>query len=131
MYRLNSRAYLYWHAGNMKPVRKQNPLAEHALVSRAKLDLGDRERVTEVKRAIHVGVREVSEPFRKPLTELSRCKVDHLVCVRRVGLEKALGRPARLRLLLKRDEDVAFARLDIRSVPMSVRHETLRAWGHT
>jgi len=47
----------------MESVGEQHPLAQQSLVTRTKLDLGDRKRVSQMKRAIHVGVWEVPEPL--------------------------------------------------------------------
>ena len=52
------------HPRAMEPMRKQSALPEQSLVTRAKLNLGYRESVAQVKRTIHVRIREVSKPSR-------------------------------------------------------------------
>lgn len=56
-------ADLDWHASTMEPMREQCPLAQQPLIARTKFDLGDRKRVPQVKRTVHVGVWEAPEPF--------------------------------------------------------------------
>jgi len=61
---------LDWHTGTMESVGEQHPLARQSLVTRTELDLGDRKRVSQMKRAIHIGVWEVPEPLGAFLLDL-------------------------------------------------------------
>jgi hypothetical protein len=47
----------------MESMGEQRSLAQQPLIARTKLDLGDRKRVSQVKRTVHVGVREAPEPL--------------------------------------------------------------------
>ena len=63
-------ADLDWHASTVKPMREQRPLAQQPLIARTKFDLGDRNRVPQVKRTVHIGEWEASEPFGMFLLDL-------------------------------------------------------------
>lgn len=47
----------------MEPVRKEDTFAQHPLISRGELNLGDGECMAEVKAAVHVREGKVAEPF--------------------------------------------------------------------
>lgn len=88
--------YLDGHASNVKAVREEDALAEHALVARCELNLGDGEGVAEVQGAIHVRVGEVSEPFGEVFLDVGGGDV---LCLFRgwgVNLEEAFCGPTSL-----------------------------------
>ena len=67
---MNCPTHLDGHSGDVETVRKEDPLAQHAMIPRSKLNLGYRECVSEVQRAVHVRKGKVAEPFREFLLDL-------------------------------------------------------------
>ena len=47
----------------MEPMRKQDPLPQHPLVTCVKFDFLDRKRMPQMQTAVHVGKWKVAEPF--------------------------------------------------------------------
>ena len=104
-------ANLDWHTSTMKPVGEQRPLAQQPLITRTKLDLGDRERVSQVKRAVHVREWEISEPLGVFLLDLCGRQSSQLIWGGGVDVEDILVFPFLLVSFLEVYQVVAFARL--------------------
>ena len=95
----------------MESVGEQRPLAQQPLVTRTKLDLGDRKRVSQMKRAIHVGVWEVPEPLGVFLLDLCRGQSSQLIWGGGVDMEDFFVFPFLLVSLFEVYQVVALARL--------------------
>ena len=109
--RVEMSGNLDWHAGAMKSVGEQHPLSQQSLITCTKLDLGDGERVSEMKRAIHVGVWEVSEPFGIFLLDLCGGQSSQLSWGGGIDVESLLVFPFLLVSLLEVYQVVTFSRL--------------------
>lgn len=92
--------HLDWHARTMEAVREQHPLPQHPLVSRCKLNLGNRESMSEVQGAVHVGVWKVAEPFGELLLDLDPGEALRLLEGRGIDLKDAFVLPPLLVFLL-------------------------------
>lgn len=92
---------------------EQHTLAKHALEPGRELDFRDGECMAKVQGAVHVRVREVSEPLGEPFLDLSGREALGLLGCRRVDLEDPLLRPSRLVLGLELLEGVALASLRV------------------
>jgi hypothetical protein len=77
----------------MEPMREQHPLAQHALETRRKLNLGHRERMPEMQRAVHVRKRKVAEPLGILFEDLRLGEARTLSERRRLDFEDALRAP--------------------------------------
>ena len=95
----------------MESVGEQRPLAQQSLVTRTKLDLGDRKRMSQMKRAIHVGEWEVPEPLGVFLLDLCGGQSSQLIWGGGVDVEDLFVSPLLLVSLLKVYQVVALARL--------------------
>ena len=107
---------------------EQRPLAQQPLVTRTKLDFGDRKRVTQMKRAVHVGVWKVPEPLGIFLFDLGGRQSSQLIWGGGVDVEGLLVLPFLLVLFLEVYQEVALARLwrkclddGLREMEMKVR----------
>ena len=61
--RVWTSADLDWHTSTVESMGEQRPPTQQPLITRTKLDFGDRKRVPQVEGAVHVGIREVSKPL--------------------------------------------------------------------
>jgi hypothetical protein len=95
----------------MESVGEQRPLAQQSLIARAKLDFGNRKRVSQMKRAIHVRVWEVPEPLGVFLLGLCGGKSGQLIWGGGVDVEDLFVFPFLLVSLLEVYQVVALARL--------------------
>ena len=95
----------------MESMGEQRPLAQQSLITRTKLDLGDRERVSQVKRTVHVWEREVSEPLGVFLLDLCGRQPCQLIWGGGVDVEDVVVFPFLLVSFLEVYQVVAFARL--------------------
>lgn len=117
-------AYLDRHTSTVETKREQRPLTQHPLETTRKLNLGDGERVTEMKTSVHVRVRERPEPFRILCPDLGRghgCgrRVDGFGIGGRgrrrcVNLEDFMVEPVLLGLLFDCDQGISLASLGTR-----------------
>jgi hypothetical protein len=95
----------------MESVGEQCLLAQQPLITRTKLDFGDRERVSQVKGAVHVGVWKVPEPLGVFLLDLCGRQSSQLIRGGGVDVEDVLVFPFLLVSFLEVYQVVAFARL--------------------
>ena len=95
----------------MESVGEQHPLAQQSLITRPKLNLGDRERVSQMKRAIHVGVWEVPEPLGIFLLDLCGRQSSQMIWGGGVDVEGLFVFPFLLVSFLEVYQVVALARL--------------------
>lgn len=72
--------HLDGHARAVEAVGEQHMLAQHPLETRRKLNLRDRECMSEVQGAVRVGVGKVAEPFGELLSDLRRRQTFELLC---------------------------------------------------
>lgn len=86
----------------MKAMREQNSLPQQPLVACGKLDLGDRECVTQMQGPIHVWERKVSKPFGVFDSYFSRGETCSFSLRGSVDFENALVGPTLLIFLLQR-----------------------------
>jgi len=82
-------------------MRKQNPFAQHPLVTRRELDFRDGKSVSQMQTTVHIGIGKVSEPFGVFLLDLFRRKASNVGCWRSIDLEELFRFPTRLRLFLQ------------------------------
>ena len=80
---------------------KQNPFAQHPLVTRCELDFRDGKGVAQMQTAVHIGIGKVSEPFGVFLFDLFRRKASDVGCWWSIDLEELFRLPTRLRLFLQ------------------------------
>jgi len=95
----------------MESVGEQHPLAQQSLVTRTELDLGDRKRMSQMKRAIHVGEWEVPEPLGVFLLDLCGGQSGQLIWGGGVDVEDLFVSPLLLVSFLEVYQVVALARL--------------------
>ena len=95
----------------MESVGEQHPPAQQPLITRTKLDLGDRKRVSQVKRTIHVGEWEVAEPLGVFLLDLCGGQSSQLIRSGGVDVEDLFVFPFLLVPFLEVYQVVALARL--------------------
>jgi len=112
----------------MKSMGEQCPFAQQPLVTRAKFDFGDRKCVTQVKRAVHVGVWEVPKPLGVFLLDLCGRQSSQQIWGGGVDVEDLIVFPFLLVSFFKVYQEVALARLqrdklddDLREMEMRVR----------
>lgn len=117
-------ADLDWHTRGVISYGEQNPLAAHPLEARSELDLANGKGVTQVETAVHVRVREGTEPFGMfLLNRLHRLLGLEKSCIglhplrqrRCIGFEMMSVLPSALDRLLNIDEIVALVSLGDRS----------------
>jgi len=77
-------------------MRKQNPFAQHPLVTRRKLNFRDGKSMAQMQTTVHIGIGKVSEPFRVFLLDLFRGKASDVDCWWSVDLEELFRLPTRL-----------------------------------
>lgn len=100
IYFMESLTHLDRHTSDMEPVREKHPLTQHPLESGSVFDLRNRESMSKVERAVHVGEGEVSEPFWILFLDLSRCEAFALLDGRCLDLEDTFSLPSSLILPL-------------------------------
>lgn len=96
----------------MEPMREEDPLPEHPLVSSCKLDFGDRESMPKVQRSVHVRVWERSKPLRILFAYLRRRQLCRLLWRRCLYFEETLFLPASLIFLFEVNQKISLARLE-------------------
>ena len=96
------RTDLDGHTGDVKTMREQDALAQHALVSCGKLDLGDGKGMTEMQTSVHVWVGKVAEPFGVLLVDFGGGESSDVCWGRCVDFKDVFVAPASLVFLFQR-----------------------------
>ena len=104
------------HSCYVEPMGEQDAFAQQTLIPCCELDFGDSERMSEVKRPIHVRVGEVSKPLGKLLVDLCASETRGFLSRWGIGFKDALLFPVILILLLQGLQVVPLASLAIERI---------------
>jgi len=89
------------HSCNVESMRKQNPFAQHSLVTRRELDFRDGKSMAQMQTTVHIRIGKVSKPFGVFLLDLFRGKASDVGCWWSIDLKELFRLPTCLGLFLE------------------------------